>query len=298
MERKPDPVQNREYILDLLSRCKDILALPPIMQIILNVTSGKNTSAMELASLIETNSTLASGMLAIVNSPYFGFSKKISTVSHAVTVLGFQEVQNILLSIAAVQVFEQRGPDFLEKLWRHCFSVGVCSRLIAGYLKLKIESKYFVSGMLHDVGRIFLSQYVPGKFKEMLSLLDKGDNKITYHSLEQGFFGISHAEIGGRLLETWRFSGDIIEAVAYHHEPSRAISDKALAACVHLADLICTVKGISPLGDRYFLSVDKNIIPTLRGLRQNFSTEDLYAMMGQLDLEIDRQNAFVSVYKH
>jgi hypothetical protein len=66
---------------------------------------------------------------------------------------------------------------------------------------------------------------------------------------------------------------------------------------VHIADLICTVKKISPLGDRYFLVMDRKVVPVLTGLKQSFCTEDLFSLMSQLDLEIDRQSLFVSAYK-
>lgn len=297
MEAKLYPEQNREDVLKLLSRCTEILALPHTVRLILDVTSGKNSSSGDLATLIESDPALSAGILSVINSPYFGFAKKVSSISHAVTVLGFQEVQSIVLSISVVRLFDQKGFDFMEKLWRHSFAVGIGSRMLAAYLKLKIEGKYFVAGLLHDIGKIFLSQYLPDKFKEMLAILERGDSKITYHALEEGFFGISHGEIGRRLLEFWCFPQDIKDAVTWHHEPSRAVSCQALAACVSLTDLICTIKGVSPLGDCHFLTVDKRVMPLLNSLKENFSAEDLFYLIRQLDLELDRLNGFVSAYK-
>jgi putative nucleotidyltransferase with HDIG domain len=169
--------------------------------------------------------------------------------------------------------------------------------MLAAHLKLKVESKYFVAGLLHDIGKIFLAQYLPDKFKEMHAILERSDNKTTYHALEEGFFGISHAEIGRKLLEFWCFPDDIKDAVAWHHEPSRALSCQALASCVSITDLICAIKGISPLGDRHFLTIDKNVLPLLSKLKKDFDTEDLFYLTRQLDLEIDRLSGFVSIYR-
>jgi putative nucleotidyltransferase with HDIG domain len=289
--------QSREHILSLISRCTNILTLPHIVHQILEVTSGKKSSASDLTPLIESDPALTARILSVANSSYLGFTKKVSTISHAVVVLGFQEIQNLALSMSVIQLFNRRGSDFTEKLWRHSFSVAVGSRMLASYLNLKTDGKYFVGGLLHDVGKIFLCQYLPEKFSEMLTLLDRQDFRITYHALEERFFGIAHAEVGGRLLESWMFPRDIIDAVAWHHEPHRALSDPALAACVHLADILCTIRGMSPLGDRYFLPMDKKILPLMYDLKENFGTEGLIALMGQLDLEIDRQNALLSAFR-
>jgi putative nucleotidyltransferase with HDIG domain len=297
VEGKLYPEQNREQVLSLIARCEDYLALPPVVQIILGVTSGRSTSAPTLATLIQSDPVLASGIIATANSPYFGFSKKISRVSHAVSVLGFQEIRNLVLSMSVVQLFEQRGFVSLDKLWRHSYAAGVATRMVAAFFKLKIESKFFLAGLLHDVGKLFLSQYLPDKYTEMLAILEREGGSITYHVLEESFFGISHAEIGRRLMAFWNFPEEVVHAVQFHHAPSNAPSDIILASCVHIADLICTVKGLSPLGDRYFLSMDKKVVPLLIGLKQNFCTEDLFSLMSQLDLEIDRQSGFVSAYK-
>lgn len=289
--------QSREHILGLISSCTNILTLPHIVHQILDVASGKNSSASDLTTLIESDPALTARILSVANSSYLGFTKKVTAVTHAVVVLGFQEIQNLALSMSVIQLFDRRGSEFTEKLWRHSFSVGVGSRMLASHLNLKMDGKYFVSGLLHDVGKIFLSQYLPEKFSEMLATLERQDARTTYHALEESFFGITHAEVGGRLLEAWMFPGEIIDAVTWHHEPHRASSDPVLAACVHLADILCTIKGISPLGDRYFLPMDKKILPVLYDLRENFSTEGLIALMSQLDLEIDRQSALLSAFK-
>lgn len=297
MEGKLYPDQNKEHVFKLLSRCKDILDLPPVMKGILEVTSGKNSSASNLITLIEKDPVLSTGIITMANSPYFGFSKKVAAASNAVALLGFKEIRNLALSISVVRLFDQKGSDILDKLWRHSYAVGLATRMVAGYFKLKIEGRFFVAGLLHDIGKVFLCEYLPGKFREMLSMLERNDSKITYHALEKAFFGTSHTDVAVKLLETWNFPQDIMDAISWHHEPSRAQSDRVLAACVHMADLICTYKSLSPLGDRHFLSIQKEILPVLQGLRENFSSEDIRILMGQLDLEIDRQSAFVSAYK-
>lgn len=297
MEGKLYPEQNRGHILDLLSRCEDYLALPPVVQIILGVTSGRSSSATTLATLIQSDPMLSSGLVAIANSPYFGFAKKVSKVSHAVSMLGFEEIRSLVLSMSVAQLFNHKGFAHTDKIWRHSYAAGVATRMVAVFFKQKIESKFFLAGLLHDVGKLFLSQYFPERYNEMLAILDREAGSVTYHLLEKSFFGISHEEIGGRLMEFWNFPVEVVNAVQHHHAPSRAQEDMMMASFVHIADLLCTARGISPLRDRHFLSMDKKVVPLLTGLKQNFCTEDLFSLMSQLDLEIDRQNGIVSAYK-
>ncbi len=289
--------QTRGRILSLLSRTTDILTLPTVIKDIMDISRNANSSASDLTDIIESDPALTTKILAVANSAYYGFVKKVSTVSHAVVVLGFHEIQNIAMSMSVIELFDRRGSEFTEKLWRHSFAVGVATRMMASYLNLKMDGKYFVGGLLHDVGKIFLCQYLPELFRELLDQLDRGTNIYTYHALEENFYGISHAEIGGRLLKSWMFPPEICDAVTWHHSPARAQIDPAFVACIHLADLLCTIKGITPLRDRHFLTLDRGVLPVIYAQKEDFDTDDLTRLLSQLDLEIERQSGFVSALK-
>lgn len=297
MEGKFYPQQNREHILQLLSRSADILAFPPVVCHVLGVTAAKNSGAGDLTFMIECDKDLSSAVLSVANSSYYGFSKKVSTVSHAVAMLGFQETQNIVLGCSVIRLFDTKASDFAEKLWKHCFAVGVAARMLASHLRRKIEAKYFIAGLLHDIGKVFVSKFIPEKYIEMLAMLQREDSKTTYHALEERYFGITHAEIGARLLQSWGFAGEIVDAVRWHHEPSRSQTDNVLAACVHVADIICTIKGFTNLGTRHFLALEREILPLLKGLKEHFGTEDLITLSEHIDLEIERQSAFILAFR-
>jgi len=297
VEKISSPESTRQRILEILSRTKDILTLPTIVQEILDITSSKNTSASDLTKILESDPALTTKILAVSNSAYYGFVKKVSTVSHAVVILGFQEIQNIALSMSVLKLFDRRGSEFSDKLWRHCFAVAVATRMIAGYLNMRMDGKYFVGGLLHDVGKIFLAQYLPELFNRLLVRIDDPGNKLTYHALEFKFYGISHAEIGGRLLKSWMFPLDIVDVTSFHHDPSKAEIDPLFVACVHLADILCTFNGISPLKDQYFFPVDKEALSQIHSQKKDFSTEDMNFLLSRLDIEIERQSSFVSVFR-
>jgi putative nucleotidyltransferase with HDIG domain len=297
VDGKVNPDTERERIMEILDRAPEILTLPSIINEIMDVISRKNSSATDLTNIIESDPALTTRILTVANSAYYGFVKKISTISHAVVVLGFKEIQNIALGMSVLQMFNRKGSEFSEQLWRHSFSVGVGTRMIAHYLNLKIDGKYFVGGLLHDVGKIFVSQYMTETFSRFLDVMEEDGNNYSYHTLEKRIFGITHAEIGQILLNSWMFPPDVVNAVAHHHFPVLSDVDPVFAVCVHLADVLCTAKGITPLKDRHFITVERDILPIIQERRHHFSTEDIVSLMSQLDIEIERQGSFMTAFK-
>ena len=297
MEIKPNPDHTRDRILDVLLRTQDILTLPTIVQEVLDITHNKKASARDLTNIIENDPALTTKILSVANSAYYGFVKKVATISHAVVVLGFQEIQNIALGMSVVKLFGRRGTEFTEKLWSHSFAVGVATRMLANFLRLKVDGKYFVGGLLHDIGKIFLCQYVPDVFDYLLATLYDDENIYTYHALERRYCGITHAEIGGQLLNTWMFPQDITGAVAHHHGPQISGEDDTFVALVHLADILCTLKGISPTQKYAFLPISKDMLPAIQSQRDDFCTMDMIDLMAQLDLEIEKQSSFLSAFR-
>jgi putative nucleotidyltransferase with HDIG domain len=292
-----NPETERQRIKEILDRAPEILTLPSIINEIMDVISRKNSSATDLTNIIESDPALTTRILTVANSAYYGFVKKISTISHAVVVLGFKEIQNISLGMSVLQMFNRKGSEFSEQLWKHSFSVGVGTKMIAQYLNLKIDGKYFVGGLLHDVGKIFISQYMTDTFSNLLDAIDEEDNNYSYHAVEKRVFGITHSEVGEILLNSWMFPPDVVNAVAHHHSPVMSEVDPIFAVCVHLADVMCTAKGITPLKDQHFITVDRDILPIIQERRHHFTTEDIISLMSQLDIEIERQGSFMTAFK-
>lgn len=297
MDLKPNPTHTKNRILDILSRTNDILTLPTVVQEVLEITKSKRASAKDLTKIIENDPALTTKILSVANSPYYGFIKKVSSVSHAVVVLGFQEIEKISLGMSVVKLFGRRGTEFTERLWSHSFAVGVATRMLANFFSLKLDGKYFVAGLLHDVGKIFLCQYVPDVFDHMLAALYDEENIYTYHALEKTYCGITHAEIGAQLLNSWMFPQEITEAVSHHHGPPIDKNENTTIALVHLADIICTMKGISPTREYSFLPIDRAMLPAVKALKKDFSAADIRNLMAQLDLEIEKQSSFLSAFK-
>lgn len=297
MDGYVDCAAERGNILGILERAPEILTLPGIIHDIMEVTSRRSSSASDLTAVIESDPALTSRVLAVANSPYYGFVKKIKSVAHAVVVLGFKEIQNLAMSMSVLRMFDARGSEFSEQLWRHSFCVGVAARMIAEHLRLKSEGKYFVGGLLHDVGKIFFSQYVFDAFERLLNALWDEDTLEGYHGLELKTLGITHQEVGGMLLSSWMFPAEIVDAVAFHHDPASSEQDPIFTLSIHLADVICTARGITPLKDRHFVSIDPAALAILGESRGALSTADVMSLSDRLDIEIERHGGYFSTFR-
>jgi HD-like signal output (HDOD) protein len=147
------------------------------------------------------------------------------------------------------------------------------------------------------VGKIFISQYMTDAFSKLLDAIEENGNNYSYHAVEKRIFGITHAEVGEILLNSWMFPPDVVNTVAHHHSPVLSNVDPIFTVCVHLADVLCTAKGITPLKDRHFITVDRDILSIIQERKHHFSTEDIVSLMSQLDIEIERQSSFVTAFK-
>ncbi|MDP6038952.1 MAG: HDOD domain-containing protein [Candidatus Latescibacteria bacterium] len=183
------------------------------------------------------------GLLAtifkLVNSSYYGFNKQVKDLPLAITLLGLEEIANLVL---AVQVFEQLG-DYengagldLQEFWRHSVGTAFVARAVAKKLNTETESA-FLAGMLHDLGKIILDRYFSDFYGAVFQII--GEEDISIAQAEQEVLGLTHAAIGGQLAEEWKFPKTFLNAIHHHHEPSSATRYQRLVCIIHIADAIC-----------------------------------------------------------
>jgi len=190
--------------------------LPIIAQRLLEVVDDDRSSANDLTEIILTDQALTAKVLRLVNSSFYGFSRKISTLSKAVVIIGFAAIKNMAISFCTVEAIKKlKGPVDWERYWEHGITCASAGKFLCQALKDPVPEKAFVIGLLHDVGYAIICATHPKEFEEFI---DKG----YYTSIveEKEFFGISHPEVGRMLMEHWRFPEDICRVVRHHHTPS------------------------------------------------------------------------------
>src|SRR5262249_19161152 len=155
-----------------------------------------------------------------VNSAFFGLPREISTLSTAVSFLGTQLVQNLVLSAEVFHVFEKVAPIkgfSFEDLHIHSqLTAKIAGRIPAAK---PIQGAAVVAALLHDMGKLVLAVRSPKHFERAVQ--GAIDEKLSLHAVEQGLIGVSHAEVGAYLLGIWGLPTPVVEAVAHHHNPER-----------------------------------------------------------------------------
>jgi HD-like signal output (HDOD) protein len=224
----------------LVSQQKSIPSLPlPYLQIMEEINS-KDPSLVRMGQIISQDLGMTAKILQIVNSAFFGLRSRISTARHAVELLGMDIVKAIVLSVHVFSQFETDCFREADMLWlrAHSFQTGMFARLIAQRQNAEhavIEAS-FTAGLLHDIGKLILATAARKKYTEVLRLVDFDD--VGLCDAELTVLGCTHAEVGAYLLGVWGLPGPIVEAVAWHRNPSASrVTVFSPLAAVHAASM-------------------------------------------------------------
>ncbi|MFH1862296.1 MAG: HDOD domain-containing protein [bacterium] len=239
---------------DLIERLSEIQELPTLPKIAVEVSeviSDPLFSMEDLEKVILQDPALSTKVLRVANSAYYCFRIPITTIRRALTILGLKGIQQIVLSISVIKAFEPRLGQATfdrEAFWQHSASTGAVTFAFSEKLKtldnraLRSASEAaFISGLLHDLGKIVLDTYFHEDFEKVLSLV--ATEKLPMIEAERNVFGADHAIVGGWIAKHWRLPENVISAIRYHHEPENSQDHHILVCCVHLGDLFCKVGG-------------------------------------------------------
>ncbi|MCK5126369.1 MAG: HDOD domain-containing protein [candidate division Zixibacteria bacterium] len=204
-----------EQVFDLIKDNKELSSLPQVLAEVIRITADENASAKDLANVIMKDPALTARMLRIVNSPFYGPAREISTVNQAVITLGIRAVKALALSTGLYKMYE--GSTLVVdrmRFWRHSLETAIACREIAKLCAYRPEEEAFVAGLMHDLGVLTLEANYPDQFKRVWKLVESGENLVK---LEEATWGTNHARVGKFLLDQWKLPKFIGEAIAAHH---------------------------------------------------------------------------------
>jgi len=245
---------------------KENITLPEIPSIVFElneVIANPLSSAEDIAQVVQRSPSLTALLLKIVNSPFYGFPSKIDKISLAVTLIGTREISGLALGISIISLFNNIPEEILSmySFLRHSLACGIISRILASHRSIRQTEQLFVSGLLHDLGRLILYRYFPDESRNLLSRA-RSSNTLLYLQ-ENDHLGCNHTHIVKYLLQQWKLPLVLENNIFFHHCPREA-QQPVPATLVHLADIITNGLGIGTSGERFVPPLDNAAWENLR----------------------------------
>ncbi len=222
---------------------KSLPTLPGIVLKISKLAEDDKSSVNEIAKLISSDHILSAKVLKLVNSPFYGFSGRVSTISNALILLGVNVIRSLALSSSIFEIMEKS----VVGLWEHSFGSAVAANTIAKKLQLPDAEEISTAALLHDIGKAIIKIKLEDDYNQLISIVKEKD--ISMIEAEQELLGVGHPEIGEWIAKIWFLPEKLIEPIACHHNVKKSIIHKTKTAAVHLADILVKASGFGFSGD-------------------------------------------------
>ncbi len=225
----------QDSVVALLDDVEGLVSPPDICLHLFELIHSPTTGTRDIAAVVRVDPNLTARLLRIANSSFYNFSRRIDTISRAVTVIGTAELYQLVLSISAVKTFANIPNELvkMETFWRHSVYAGLLARAVAMRANVLHPERLFVSGLMHDIGSLVLYHQRPDAMRDIL-LMAEGDEDVLYQA-ELERFRLSHAGVAGYLMEQWQLPDELVDAVTWHHQPERAEKAHIEAHILYLA---------------------------------------------------------------
>jgi putative nucleotidyltransferase with HDIG domain len=248
---------DREIVTSIVECIDNLPTLPTVVRRMQEMMQREDTSVKEIGEVIALDVALAARVLKLVNSALYGLASPVTTIDHAVALLGFAEVKNLTMSLKVMDVFADWESGVLDKeeFWKHSLACALCARNLGTEVQDVMPEEAFLGGLLHDIGKLVMDSYFQDQWKK----IQKGakEKKTDPLVLEKELLGIPHTEVGEYLARHWQLSEIHQMAIRYHHVlPPEKTTDAPLfryCAVITCADQLVRwmclgSSGYAPLG--------------------------------------------------
>ena len=236
--------------------------MPQVVREVQSVIKRKNSTAEDVAAVIDRDPVISLRLISVSNSPVYRGIQEITNVREAIPRMGLKETLNIIIAIANKSMYETDRAQFrilLDKLWVHSLASAYGAKLIAEHLKLDDSEKFFLMGLVHDIGKSLLLK----AFTEV-SQLRNINFDIIQANIQQG-----HLSVGGVLLRRWGFDDIFIKVVTMHEDHELTAETEKEILVVHLANILTRTIGYSLFDEKVgfnevdsaqFLEIDEEVL--------------------------------------
>lgn len=243
----------------ILEQVNQIPPLSPVVVEILNlINSNEDVEFIMLEKKIIKDAGLTGKILSLANSSFFGMPGEIVNIKEACLLLGINTIRNLIISSAVMNRFKNdfgNNLDF-EKLWKHGVATAAAANIYSDKLGINRDAA-FISGLLHDIGKIILDYYMPDLYKQVVDYKSKED--CLFNDAENIILGTDHCKIGAMVCENWKLPAEVCQVIRSHHDSVDIGSDINLTDVIIISDITSHGLGYSYI-DKSFLPIKNDFI--------------------------------------
>lgn len=232
---------NNSVLKQLLGKIETLPSIPCIYSQIMTELRSSNGSAAGVGKIIARDMGMTAKILQLVNSSFFAMPRHISGPEEAVVILGTDVVKTLVLSIEVFSTLSKGALSVIsvDKIHDHCVKTGMIASKIGAQEKMEQKKldHALIASILHDMGKLLLAEHFTDDYKNVIEIVHQ--EHLPFFKAEKQIFGTTHAEVGAYLLGLWGLPEEVVKAIAFHHHPSKVVSEKfELCGLVHVAQLI------------------------------------------------------------
>jgi putative nucleotidyltransferase with HDIG domain len=234
-----------EYISQIYQLIDTFPAMPTFVSHVVDLLHDPNANAQEIAERIKFDPGMTANILKLANSAQFGSQRRIGSLQEAIVRLGLRQLFQMVVSAGIAHRMTRALPGYElrpDELLRHSVWAAVAASELCEATGIKTPDLMFTAGLLHDLGKLILDDYVnkeKGRIEDTVAR-----NDMVFDSAESDIIGMNHAEVGSQILDQWRFPDELISAARWHHHPEYAEEHATIVIVVHIADALAYSEGV------------------------------------------------------
>jgi len=246
----------------IIQQIEHLPTLPVVSQQIQELVKNKDVTIKDLENLIEKDAPLATKILRIVNSSFYGLLNKTSSLEHALVILGISEVKNIVLGFSVQNYFSKPTKNIdRNRFWKHSIVCSQIAKFLGNHYNVPGKDSLFLSGLIHDMGKLVFDQYFHEAFEQIIERIHQ--DQILSTKAEKEILGVTHYQVGAKMLQQWQFPKEVTMQVFYHHAPWYDKNYSTGSIIIYLADIITKITGYTCLKNEKKTEIDDLLNPAI-----------------------------------
>jgi HD-like signal output (HDOD) protein len=233
----------------IASKVSELYSLPSIYNELENAIKSPYCELQDLADILLEDAGVSARVLKLANSAFYNFPSKVETITRAITIIGTRQLVDIVLATCVINLFDNIKQEIvdMESFWRHSIAVGVCAKTIATYKREANTERFYLMGLLHDIGRLVMFIQIPELMSQIIEQA-RAENRVL-RDCETNQLGFDYTEVGAYFLEEWKLPPSIQQAVRTQHSLSDQNAGLDDAAIIHISDIISNALELGSSGE-------------------------------------------------